>query len=244
MFVDPVDTRFGFSRFLAALFPATCVLCGAPGIAAKGGRDLCPGCMAELPHNRNACVQCAMPFESPMPFGTRCAACQRRAPPFDTSLAAFRYEAAIPSLVVGIKFRGRLGLARLLGQCLADRVREANQPRPEVLLPVPLHPSRLRTRGYNQALEIARVVGRDLSLPIDHACCVRIQATPPQAGLDERTRRRNIRGAFATRGTLPWDHVAILDDVVTTGSTVAELSRVLRAAGVRRIQVWSVGRTP
>ncbi|NCC26685.1 MAG: ComF family protein [Gammaproteobacteria bacterium] len=244
MFVDPVDTRFGTSRLMAALFPPTCVLCGAPGIATAGGRDLCPGCMAELPYNRDACIQCAIPFESPMPLGVRCAACQRHAPPFDTSLAAFRYETAIPSLVVGVKFRGRLNLARLLGQCLADRVREADPPRPEVLLPVPLHPSRLRTRGYNQALEIARVVGRELALPIDDASCIRIAPTPPQAGLDERARHRNIRGAFLVQGLVPWRHVAILDDVVTTGSTVAELSRVLRRVGVQRIQVWAVARTP
>jgi ComF family protein len=244
MFVNPVDQVVGISRLVTALFPPTCVLCGAPGLMIGGGRDLCRGCAAELPHNRDCCFQCAVPFASPMPVGTRCAACQRHAPPFDTSLAAFRYEAAIPSLVVGAKFRGRLNLARLLGQCLADQVREADPPRPEVLLPVPLHPSRLRTRGYNQALEIARFVGRDLALQIDHACCVRVQATPPQAGLDERTRHRNIRGAFSIRGPLPWSHVAILDDVVTTGSTVAELSRVLRKAGVRRIQVWAVARTP
>ena len=113
-----------------------------------------------------------------------------------------------------------------------------------MLLPVPLHASRLRSRGYNQALEIARVVGRELVLPIDHASCARIAPTPPQAGLDERARHRNIRGAFLVQGPVSWDHVAILDDVVTTGSTVAELSRELRKAGVRRIQVWAVAQTP
>ena len=244
MFGDPVETSGVMSRLMSVLFPPTCVLCGAPGIASGGGRDLCPSCAAELPHNRDCCPQCAVPFVSSMPAGTRCAACQRHPPPFETSLAAFRYEAAIPALVVGAKFRGRLNLVRVLGQCLADRVREVDPPRPQVLLPVPLHASRLRTRGYNQALEIARVVGRDLALPIDHVSCIRIAPTPPQAGLDERARHRNIRGAFLVPGVLPWSHVAILDDVVTTGSTVAEFSRVLRKAGVRRIQVWAVARTP
>jgi ComF family protein len=244
MFGDPVEKRGVMSRLMSVLFPPTCVLCGAPGLASGGGRDLCSGCAAELPHNRDCCFQCAVPFDSPMPAGTRCAACQRRPPPFETSLAAFRYEAAIPTLIGGAKFRGRLNLVRLLGQCLADRVREVDPPRPQVLLPVPLHASRLRTRGYNQALEIARVVGRELVLPIDHASCIRSAATPPQAGLDERARHRNIRGAFMVPGVLSWSHVAILDDVVTTGSTVAELSRVLRKAGVRRIQVWAVARTP
>lgn len=148
------------------------------------------------------------------------------------------------SLVAGAKFRGRLNLTRLLGRCLADRIRELSVPRPEVLIPVPLHASRLRTRGYNQALEIGRVVGRAIDLPVEQACCVRIQPTPPQAGLAERARRRNIRGAFLVQDPLPWRHVAIIDDVVTTGSTVAELSRELRRAGASRIQVWSVARTP
>jgi ComF family protein len=244
MFVDPVDKWSWISELVSGLLAPTCALCGAPGLMTGGGRDLCPGCAAELPHNRDSCLQCAVPFDSPMPAGTRCAACQRHPPPFDTSLAAFRYEGAIPTLIGGAKFRGRLNLVRLLGQCLAERVRELGPPRPEVLVPVPLHASRLRSRGYNQALEIARVVGRDLALPIDHACCVRVQATPPQAGLDERARHRNIRGAFLVQAPVPWRHVAILDDVVTTGSTVAELSRVLRKAGVRRIQVWAVARTP
>jgi ComF family protein len=185
-----------------------------------------------------------MPFDSPVLVGARCPACQRRALPFDLSLAAFRYEAAVVALVTGAKFDGRLNLARLLGQCLADRVREMDPPRPDALVPVPLHAARLRTRGYNQALEIARVVGRELALPVDRSCCVRVLETPPQAGLDERARTRNVRGAFLAQGPLPWRHVAILDDVVTTGSTVAELSRVLRRAGAVRIQVWAVARTP
>jgi ComF family protein len=112
------------------------------------------------------------------------------------------------------------------------------------LVPVPLHPGRLAERGYNQALEIARVLGGGLDLPLDSRCCHRVAATPPQAGLDEVARRRNIRGAFAVHSPLPWSRVAIVDDVVTTGSTVSELARVLRRAGVREIEVWAAARTP
>jgi ComF family protein len=244
MFADWVDKWSGAASLPSALFPPTCVLCGAPGLRMGGGMDLCAGCLAELPHNRACCVQCAIPFETPMPAETRCGHCQKQSPPFDLSLTAFRYEGAVAALVGGAKFGGRLNVLRLLGRCLADRVRESDAPRPEVVLPVPLHVSRLRTRGYNQALEIGRVVGDALGVPVDHACCGRVQATPPQVGLDDAARRRNIRGAFVVRGPVPWTHVAILDDVVTTGSTVGELSRILRTAGVRRIQVWAVARTP
>jgi ComF family protein len=179
-----------------------------------------------------------------MPAGVRCATCQRRAPPFDLSLTAFRYEGAIPWLVTGAKFRRRLDQARLLGQCLTERIRDLDPPRPQVLVPVPLHPARQRMRGYNQSLEIARVVGRELDLPIDHESCARIQSTPPQTGLAERERRRNLRGAFALARPIAWTRVAVIDDVVTTGTTVAELSRLLRKAGVEQIQIWAVARTP
>ncbi|WP_295384760.1 ComF family protein [uncultured Thiodictyon sp.] len=223
------------------LFPPTCLLCGAPG---AHGRDLCAGCAAELPHNRHACPGCALPFDTPLPAGTLCGACQRRPPPFVRALAALRYETPIPTLVGAAKFRGRLNHARLLGQLLADAALGLPAPWPEVLVPVPLHPARLAGRGYNQSLEIARVVGRALELPVDTACCGRVLATPPQAGLDEPARRRNIRGAFAAQTPCPWQRVAILDDVVTTGSTVSELARVLRRAGARRVEVWAVARTP
>ncbi|NCA69708.1 MAG: ComF family protein [Sphingobacteriia bacterium] len=229
---------------IAVLFPPTCILCGAPGRLDGAGWDLCEGCARELPYNRAACIQCALPLPSAMAFGMRCALCQRHPPSFDRTLAPLRYEGAVPLLVRGAKFRGRLNQARLLGQCLAEWVAAANLEPPQVLLPVPLHAARLRERGYNQSLEIARVVGRELAIPVDHASCVRIRATPPQAGLNERARRLNLRGAFALRGTPTWSHVALLDDVMTTGSTVAELSRVLRLAGVRWIQVWAVARTP
>ncbi|HYN77171.1 MAG TPA: ComF family protein [Lamprocystis sp. (in: g-proteobacteria)] len=228
-------------RLIAALFPPTCILCGAPG---AGERDLCLGCAAELPHNGDCCPRCALPLDTPLPTGSVCGACQRRAPPFERALAALRYESPVPSLVADAKFRGRLNAARLLGQLLADASSVLAAPLPQALVPVPLHPDRLAGRGYNQSLEIARVVGCALALPVDIASCRRVLATPPQAGLDERARRRNIRGAFVALTPYPWGHVAILDDVVTTGSTASELTRVLRRAGATRVQVWAAARTP
>jgi len=226
---------------IAALFPPTCMLCGAPGAL---GRDLCDGCAAELPNNHHCCARCALPFEAPMPDGALCGPCQRHPPPFDRCIAALRYENPVPTLVGAAKFRGRLNAARLLGELLTERVRSEVDSWPQILIPVPLHPRRLGERGYNQALEIARVPARELALPIDTGNCERIASTAPQAGLDERERRRNIRGAFAVSGPFAWDHVAIVDDVVTTGSTVAELARVLRRAGAVRVEVWAAARTP
>lgn len=226
---------------LETLFPATCLLCGAPGY---GGLDLCAGCAAQLPWNRTCCARCSLPFSGSGPEGALCGRCLRRAPPYARCWTALRYEQPLPFLVGAAKFRGRLNAARLLGQLLTRSLEGSNGTLPEVLIPVPLHPSRLAERGYNQALEIARVVARGLDLLVDTAWCERGVATLPQAGLDEGARRHNIRGAFIARSPLPWRHLAIVDDVVTTASTVEELTRTLRRAGAERVDVWAVARTP
>ena len=226
---------------LSVLLPPTCVLCGAPGCR---GRDLCAGCASDLPVNAVCCPRCARPLDRPLPSGAVCGACLRRPPPFERCLAALRYESPVPHLVGAAKFRGRLASARLLGQLLLDAAQVRGLPLPEVLVPVPLHPRRLAERGYNQAMEIARVLAITLDLPLDGRCCCRATATLPQAGLDEAARRRNIRGAFAAHAPFQWSRVAIVDDVVTTGSTVSELARVLRRAGAQEIEVWAAARTP
>jgi len=233
--------RFLLEQGLERLYPVTCVLCGVRG---HGGLDLCPGCLSDLPYNRHHCARCALPLPAGNPAGALCGQCQRKPPPFDVCHAAFRYEDPLPALVGGAKFRSRLELARLLGQCLARVVCEQTAEMPDVILPVPLHARRLRERGYNQALEIARAVSRETGVPIDRTSCARVLSTAPQAGLEQKARRRNVRGAFQVVRSLPGSHVAILDDVVTTGSTVSELTRILRKAGASRVDVWAVARTP
>lgn len=226
---------------MALLYPPTCVLCGAAGDA---GRDLCAGCAADMPRIGHCCTVCALPLAG---RDGRCGGCQHRPPPYDRCTAVFRYETPLPALVGGMKFRARLNLVRLLGDLVADALLlERESPRwatPDAIVPVPLHPRRLRQRGYNQALEMARVVGRRLAIRVDARTCWRTRATLAQSELDERRRLTNIRGAFAATAPLP-THVAILDDVVTTGATVSELARVLRRSGCERIEVWALARTP
>lgn len=176
-----------------------------------------------------------------------CGRCQRQPPPFERCTAAFRYEDPLPTLVGGIKFQSKLNLIRLLGELLADALADESQrpgwQPPEAILPVPLHPRRLRVRGYNQALELARVISRRLAIPINDRCCQRKRATQAQSELDERLRFSNIRGAFEVTSAVP-RRIAILDDVVTTGATVSELARVLKRAGCERIDIWALARTP
>jgi ComF family protein len=226
---------------LKRLYPPTCVLCGAWG---NGALDLCAGCLADLPTNHFSCTRCALPLPAEGPAGTLCGGCQGRPPPFTACHAAFRYEGPLPALVGGAKFSGRMNLLRLLGKCLAITLHERGAEMPELILPVPLHVSRLRERGYNQALEVARTLGRELSIPVDTGSCVRVLATTPQSGLEQKERRRNVRGAFRLLRPVGVKRVAILDDVMTTGSTLSELASVLLKGSVERVDAWAVARTP
>lgn len=220
------------------LLPPRCLLCGDAG---AGGRNLCSGCLDDLPWNSPACWRCALPLPSDADAHNLCARCLRRAPPFDSALAALRYEPPLDFLVAGLKYRARLDHARLLGELLVHAVRQTDAPRPELLIPVPLHPRRLRERGFNQALELARPLARALNLPLARRGCRRVRATPRQTDLNARERRGNVRGAFSA-GRVAGRRVAIVDDVVTTGHTVAELARTLRQAGAVHVQVWSAAR--
>jgi ComF family protein len=149
------------------------------------------------------------------------------------------YLPPVDFLVHELKFRGNLTAARLLGQLLGEALLCRSGPLPEAVVPVPLHRSRLRERGFNQAIELARPVSRRLEIPllVDHV--ERIHPSPPQSKLDLKARRGNVRGAFACRGGMDVQRVAILDDVITTGSTADAMARVLRRAGAVQIEVWA-----
>lgn len=223
------------------LYPATCILCGDP---APDRRDLCPGCLGDLTRTAPCCPVCALPTaasETRLP----CGRCVKKRPLFERCLVPLRYLPPADELVGGLKFGGRLSHGRVMGEILADHVEErlASGDRPQVLLPVPLHPHRLRERGFNQALEVARPVARRLQIPLHPRLCRRRLATPRQTGLSALERRRNLRGAFAAEDLGGITHVALIDDVVTTGATVTELTRVLRRAGAERVEVWAVCRT-
>lgn len=218
------------------LFPPTCLLCGDAGAA---GRDLCEACAKSLPFNRPACPRCARPL--PFETGLPCGECQRNPPAFERSFALFRYEEPARHLIRALKFHARHPCARLLGEMLADAL-DGREDRPTLIIPVPLHRGRYRERGHNQSLEIARTLSRRLRIPLDCQSCVRAKATQPQTDLSAEERRRNLRQAFAVPKPPKARHVAILDDVVTTGATVNELAKALRKAGAERIEVWACAR--
>jgi ComF family protein len=147
-------------------------------------------------------------------------------------------------LIKMLKFQGQLAAATLLGHLLQEALAHRTTPLPEALLPVPLHSKRLAERGFNQALEIARIVSKTLSIPVLVNAVQRSRATPPQVSLDAKARRGNVRGAFRLQQSLQAKHVAIMDDVITTGSTVAEVAQVLKMSGVEEVEIWALARTP
>lgn len=230
-----VDRR---RRWLARLlWPATCLLCGR----AAGEIDLCDDCVADLPRNDPACVVCAEPLAA---RGARvCGECLRDPPPFGSSFVPYRYAYPLDHLVRGLKFRNELASGRVLGELFAQRLLMRGEQLPEAIVPVPLAPRRYRERGYNQASELALAIRRVSCVPVRTDFVIRQRETAEQAGLDRKARRRNVRGAFMAVAALRARSVAILDDVVTTGSTARELAAVLREAGAEQVAVWAIART-
>ncbi len=204
-----------------------CLLCGAE----TGPELLCPACIGELPALPESCPRCALPS----PAGAACGNCLNRPPHFDATLALWRYEFPCDRLVQALKYRARLALAGFFARSLASR------PLPEVdlIVPMPLHPKRLAERGFNQALEIARHLGR----PIEPRGVLRVKNTLPQTEFPYEERAKNVRRAFLCRVDLSGASVAVLDDVMTTGATLNELARVLKRAGATRVENLVIART-
>ncbi len=227
----------GWQQLQRMLLPWRCLLCGAAG---GEGMDLCAGCAAELPRNHRCCARCALPL--PLPAAL-CGECLRRTPPWDAAWAPFRYLWPLDRLESRFKFSADLAAGRCLSTMWQGQPRPLAQP--QLIVPVPLHRKRLRQRGYNQALELAKPLARAWNIPLRHDVLQRQRATDAQTELDARARRRTVRNAFAVRQGLPLPaHIVVLDDVMTTGATLAECVRVLKRAGAGRVDVWVLARAP
>ncbi|CAA9890437.1 ComF family protein [Candidatus Methylobacter favarea] len=220
------------------LLPPTCILCGSPGF---NSRDICHSCYRHLPGNNQCCYQCAEVLEIPSAIPILCGRCLSLRPAFDETFAPFIHQGAIRYLITSLKFNADYKNARLLGMLLAERL-DKRAKRPDCILPVPLHKARYRQRGFNQAIEIARTVSRELQIPLDLVSCHRHRNTPHQTALSAKKRRKNLKNAFSIIKPLYAQHIAILDDVMTTGSTVHELAAVLKNAGVGKVDVWVCAR--
>jgi ComF family protein len=221
----------------AWVFPCRCLVCTEPG---QHRRDLCGPCAAGLPQMPVACPHCALPLPADADAGQPCGRCQRRRPPLQLAAAAFVYGAPVDGLLRRFKFHQDLAAGRLLAELMCQPM--ATLPQPDALMPVPLHRARLRRRGYDQALELARPLATALQLPLCQGLR-RVRATAPQSELDAAARRRNLKAAFVAKGPLP-QHVALVDDVMTTGATLHAAAIALRRAGVQRVDAWVCARVP
>jgi ComF family protein len=229
--------KYAHARITAALWPPRCILCG--GIGQGIDVDLCAPCEADLPFNAVHCGICSAPLATSAL--STCGACLRRPPLFDASCIPFRFAYPIDHMVRRLKYGGVIAMGRVLGESFSRRTMLSGTA-PELLLPVPLAQRRFRERGYNQAIVLAEHISMNARVALRTDLLVRTRETQVQAGLDQRARRRNIHDAFEVVAPLPATHVAILDDVVTTGSTVNELARMLKQAGVKRVDVWAIAR--
>jgi ComF family protein len=229
---------YGISKTLIhKIFPATCLLCLEPGQPPV--LDLCRACEADMPRNAPACAACAMPLAG---AASDCAACRSRRVAFDAAFVPYRYEFPLVELIHRLKYGNQIAIARILGTVLAHRLLERGRPAVDAIVPVPLHHAREANRGYNQAGEIARFAAELIGLPVLDRAALRVRATEEQAALPAVVRRVNVSGAFeAIPGSLP-AAVAIVDDVMTTGSTVDALAQALKRAGCRRVEAWAIAR--
>lgn len=214
-------------------WPRTCLVCRA----ATGAYDFCAPCLATLPRAEAACPRCAVPVAG----ARECGRCLQRPPPFVRTVSAFSYQAPIAPLILQLKYHEGLAVARALAPLLAQRVAPFAAT-VDAIVPVPLHPSRVRARGFNQALEIARPLARELSLPLRPRWAQRVRATAHQTELTHTARARNVRRAFRASADVNGKRIAVVDDVMTSGHTVTALAQALRAAGAAEIQVWVLAR--
>ena len=220
------------------LLPPRCVLCGNRGLE---DMDLCAGCLSDLPRNQSCCYRCGEHFETAIDIPQLCGRCLKQPPNFDETYAPYLYQGPLPYLIGALKFGNDYKNARLLAHLLAEHI-ASHAELPDCLLPVPLHPKRYRERGFNQSLEIARHLANRFSLPLDLHSCIRNRDTGHQISLPAKQRRKNMRRAFTIAKPPAYQHIAIIDDVMTTGATVSSLAGALKKAGVGRVDVWVCAR--
>ncbi|MGE5624882.1 MAG: double zinc ribbon domain-containing protein [Bacillota bacterium] len=223
---------------LRFLYPPHCMLCGGKGAR---GFDLCADCFRELPWNRHPCPRCAAPLP-PDADTPLCGNCIKSPPSWDEAKSPLTYAYPLDKLVQRFKFDGDLATGWQLGELLADYLAAAGGGKPDLILSVPLHAARLKERGFNQAVELARPLHERLKIPVRLDVCERVRATEIQSKLDAVERKKNLKDAFAVRKSVDGKHVVVLDDVVTTGTTMEVLTRELKDRGAVRVDVWSVAR--
>ena len=209
---------------------------------------ICSNCLQCLPAPDAFCSQCGLPM--PDSYSELCAQCLQQRPPFDICLSAFIYRYPVNHIIQKIKYNRRLELISPMVSPLIDALIDhyLEHPWPDAIIPVPLHKKKIRTRGFNQSLLLAKAISKKLpegiQCPLVPELITKQRDTQPQQNLPAKARRKNIRGAFTVSNKISYKHIAVIDDVVTTSETVSEISRTLKKKGVQQVDVWCLARTP
>lgn len=223
------------NRAIERLLPSRCAVCSTRGVEGSG---LCYQCQIKLPRLENGCTTCASPLETSNPVV--CGRCQQNPPFYDHTIAPFLYKEPVDHLITGLKFSARLAHARTLAVLFIDTLNDNDMPK--LIIPMPLHSKRLRERGFNQSLEMARLISQKTGIPLETKACIRTRDTAPQSTLPAKEKKSNVKNAFAVNKPINEKHVAIVDDVMTSGHTVNELAKTLKAHGVERVDIWVMAR--
>ncbi|HSI24420.1 MAG TPA: ComF family protein [Methylotenera sp.] len=224
--------------FLKSILEQYCLLCASYNGSELG---LCEACFNDLPwHNTPQCPQCGL-----LSDGLTCGSCLNSAPHYDATHALFTYDFPVDRLLQHYKYKDMLHLANTFATLLHQKKfsQPINTNKIDLIIPMPMHDKRLQERGFNQVLEIARVIAKNTHIKLDYTACQRTKLTPPQASLPLKDRIKNIRGVFSCPKSLHGLNIALVDDVMTTGASLNELASTLKQAGAAHVECWVIART-
>ncbi|MEM9384234.1 MAG: ComF family protein [Pseudomonadota bacterium] len=236
---------------LDAVLPRSCLVCGLPLPSdykpeRTAYEAVCAPCAEELPWNALACAQCAAPIDTRVPTET-CVACELAPPAWDRAITSLRYAPPVDAMIHRLKFGGSLSDGKFLASALALSLRATRPARedwPDLITAVPMHPLRRAQRGFNHAAFLAHALSRELPCVIDTdlRALRRARWTPAQAKLDAAARLHNLIDVMRWHGSAPPSHVAVVDDVLTTGATSAAVTAALYQAGAQHVEIWACAR--
>jgi ComF family protein len=226
-----------FSSLVTAFFKQKCLLCNAKIDALEANiHAACRACLNDLPwHPKTSCPQCGLSSS-----GQLCGSCISSPPDFDATISVFLYDFPIDTMMQRYKYGNMLSLCAFFGQMLSEKVAFDTV---DIIIPMPMHPARIKERSFNQALEIAKFLCKNHKEKLDYKSAERQKLTPPQASLPLKERVKNIKGAFSVNTVLTGKRIVIVDDVMTTGASLNELAKTLKKAGASHVECWVIART-
>ncbi|MCP3851433.1 MAG: ComF family protein [Gammaproteobacteria bacterium] len=208
--------------------------------------DLCHHCIDALELNQHCCQRCASPMEQPQLNNNPiilCGNCLSHHFYYDRVYSPFIYSEEMRYLIKKMKYQKKIHFAHTLSKLFIQKANTINDFQlPQAILPMPMHKRRLRQRGFNQALELSRTLASHYQLPLNYGYLLRDKYTELQAGMNAIERKKNVQNAFHLKGSMHYDHIALVDDVMTTGSTVNEAAKALKQSGIKKVDIWIIAR--